>query len=128
VLDHIAAKRQLGDLQQVTVRDVRGRLMGWFLYCLNPGGVSTVVQFGATKTGTPCVLARMMDHARSRGAIALTGRFDPSTAQELSAAGASFRREGPWFLYHSRHHGVECAIEAGSAYLSRLEGEWWMNF
>jgi hypothetical protein len=127
MLDHVVAKRRFGVLQGVVVRD-RRRMLGWFLYCLNPGGVSTVVQFGAVKGCTECVLGRMTDHARRRGVVALTGRYDPSTAQELSDAGASFRREGPWLLYHSRHPGVEGAIETGGAFLSRLEGEWWMSF
>ena len=58
----------------------------------------------------------------------LPDRFDASTVQELSDAGADFRREGAWMLYHSRHLGIERAIEAGDAFLSRLEGEWWMSF
>lgn len=128
MLDHVAAKIRYGPLQRVVVRDAGNRLIGWFLYCLNRGGVSTVVQFGATKAGTECVLERMLNHARQRGAVALSGRFDPATAQELSDRGASFARQGPWLLYHSRHHGVECAIESGAAFLSRLEGEWWMSF
>ncbi len=128
MLAHVAAKRRFGPLQQVAVRDQRRRLLGWFVYCLNRGGVSTVVQFGAAKGGTERVLARMMDHARSRGVVALTGRYDPASAQELSDAGASLRREGPWLLYHSRHPGIEGAVETGSAFLSRLEGEWWMSF
>jgi len=128
VLDRVAARARYGPLQRVVVRDGGGRLMGWFLYCLNRGGISSVVQFGATKAGTECVLDRMMNHARTRGAVALSGRLDPATAQGLSDRGASFAREGPWFLYHSRHPGVECAIESGAAFLSRLEGEWWMGF
>lgn len=128
VLAQVAARRRFGELQRVVVRDTNGHLIGWFLYCLSRGGVSTVVQFGAAKGSTDLVLARMLDHARRSGAVALAGRFDASTVQELSDAGADFRREGPWMLYHSRHLGVERAIEAGDAFLSRLEGEWWMSF
>jgi hypothetical protein len=128
VLADVAARKRFGDLQRVAVRDTNGQLIGWFLYCLSRGGISTVVQFAATKGSTDLVVARMLDHARRLGAIALAGRFDASTVQELSDAGADFRREGPWMLYHSRHLGVERAIEAGDAFLSRLEGEWWMSF
>ena len=128
VLERVAEKVRYGPLQQVVVRDSDRRLIGWFIYCLDRGGVSTVVQFGSTRPGTECVLARMLEHARSRGAVALAGRLDPSIAEELSEHGATFTREGPWLLYHSRHHGIECAIESGAAFLSRLEGEWWMGF
>ncbi len=128
VIDQASMKRGNGVLQRVLVRESNGNVLGWFLYCLNRGGVSQVVQVAAAKGGTERVLARMIDHARRRGAVALSGRFDPSTVQELSDAGCSFRREGPWMLYHSRHPGVECAIESGNAFLSRLDGEWWMSF
>lgn len=128
VLDRVSARTRFGPLQRVVVRDGGGRLVGWYLYCLNRGGVSSVVQFGATKAATESVLELMMNHARRRGAVALSGRFDPAIAQELSDRGASFTRQGPWLLYHSRHTGVEGAIESGAAFLSRLEGEWWMGF
>jgi hypothetical protein len=128
VLGQVATRRRFGDLQSVVVRDTNGQLVGWFFYCLSECGVSTVVQFAATKGSTDLVLARMIDHSRRLGAIALAGRFDAATVQELSDAGADFRREGAWMLYHSRHLGVERAIEAGDAFLSRLEGEWWMSF
>ncbi|HEY2849801.1 MAG TPA: hypothetical protein VGI97_07985, partial [Gemmatimonadaceae bacterium] len=128
VLGHVATKQRYGPLQQVVVRDKSHRLIGWFLYCLNRGGVSTVVQLGSVKGATDIVLARMMQHARERKSVALTGRFEPSAAQALSDAGATFKREGPWLLYHSRHPGIECAIEGGDAFISRLDGEWWMGF
>jgi hypothetical protein len=128
VLDSVSQKHELGPLQRVLVRDSSRVAIGWFVYGLNRGGTSDVAQFGAAAGYTEVVLARLMDHARRRGVIALAGRFDPGTARELSAAGASFRREGPWMLYHSRHPGVESAIESGNAFVSRLEGEWWLNF
>jgi hypothetical protein len=128
VLDSVSQKRQLGPLQRVLVRDASRRAIGWFVYTLNRGGVSDVAQIGAVSGSTELVLARLMEHARRRGVVALAGRFDPATARELSVAGGAFRREGPWMLYHSRHPGVESAIESGNAFISRLEGEWWLNF
>jgi len=63
-----------------------------------------------------------------RGAAALRGRLDPRYVQELSHRHCWSRWDGPWTLVHSRHADVMAAIEQGDAFLSRLEGGWWLHF
>jgi hypothetical protein len=73
-------------------------------------------------------LQRLLVDAWRNGATAVRGRLDPRHAQELSDRHCWFRREGAWTLVHSRHADLTAAIHQGNAFLSRLEGEWWLRF
>ena len=55
-------------------------------------------------------------------------RVDPRNVQELSYRHCWCRWDGTSTLVHSRHPDVMAAIHRGDAFLSRLEGEWWMRF
>lgn len=128
LLGQVVVKPHLGELQQLLVRDARRRVVGWALYCLNRGGVSQVIQVAARRGALGRVLAPLFDHAGRRGAIALEGRLDPGCAQEFADAGCGFTRDGPWTLAHARDPDIMRAIERSDAFLSRLEGEWWLSF
>ena len=104
------------------------RLIGWYLYYLNAGGVSEVVQIAACNGSFDRVLQRLLADAWRQGAVAVRGRLDPRHAQELSDRHCWFRREGTWTLVHSRNADLAAAIHQGNAFLSRLEGEWWLRF
>lgn len=124
-LIHRAEKRErYGHLQKVAVRGAKGKLLGWYLYYLNPGGTSEVVQFAAKKDSIQLLIDHLSFHAWSRGAAALSGRLDPRFAQELSDNYCIFHRRGSWVLVHSKKPGTLEAINRGDAFLSRLDGEW----
>ena len=46
----------------------------------------------------------------------------------IAGSGATVRCDGTWTLVHTRHADVATAIHQGNAFLSRLEGEWWLRF
>jgi len=48
--------------------------------------------------------------------------------QALSDRRCWFRQEGTWTLVHSRHRDILSAVHQGDAFLSRLDGEWWLRF
>ena len=104
------------------------RLLGWYLYYVRAGGVSEVVQVAARNGSFSRVLQRLLADAWRHGAAAVRGRLDPRHVQELSDRHCWFRREGTWTLVHSRHPDLAAAIHQGNAFLSRLEGEWWLRF
>jgi hypothetical protein len=128
LLEQAALKRYHGTLRARAVLDGQRRPIGWFLYYARAGGVSEVVQLAARNGSFDSVLQRLLADAWRHGAVAVHGRLEPRYVQELSARYCWLRREGPWLLVHSRHADVLAAIERGSAFLSRLEGEWWQRF
>lgn len=127
LLEQAARKTRHGRLRARAVLD-GARVLGWYLYYLLPGGVSEVVQIAAREGAFDRVLQRLLSDAWRQGAAALRGRLDPRYAQELSDRHCWFRWDGTWTLAHSRDTEVIAAVDQGSAFLSRLEGEWWLRF
>jgi hypothetical protein len=111
-------------LRRRLVRDARGEVVGWFLYLLEPGGTSEVVQLVARKGAADPVFQLLLADAWSAGAAMLTGRLEPSMVREMSERRSYFRQTGPWALAHAKDPAVLAAVLKGSAFLSRLEGEW----
>ena len=125
LLDLLAKRTHRGALQRVAVRDGAGELLGWYLYYLNRGGISEVVQLGARKAFMEEVLTHLFHHARKGGALAVSGQMDPAAFPALAAKGSVFHHDGvSWFLVHSRNPRVLGAIHRNDAFLTRLEGEW----
>ncbi len=115
-----------GRLRARGVRDGDGQMIGWYLYFVRPGGISEVVQIAARNGVYDRVLQRLLADAWRQGAAALRGRLDPRYVQALSAHQCWFR-QGRCTLVHSRHADVMDAIWHGDAFLSRLDGEWWVR-
>jgi hypothetical protein len=128
VLGRAAEKTSMGTLQRASVRDDSGQVAGWFLYFLSPQGVSQVLQIAARREAVPLVLEHLWYHAASAGAVALEGRVEPALLPALAAQGCRLERRGPWTLCAARRPELELAIQGGDAFLSRLEGEWWLSF
>ena len=125
LLDLLASRTDRGRLLRVAVRDERGDLAGWYLYYLNPGGISEVVQIGARRRAMGGVLDHLFQHARRGGSAAVSGQLEPDEFQAFAARGCVFHHDGlSCFLIHSPHADVTAAIHRGDARLTRLEGEW----
>lgn len=124
-LDLLAARRGRGRFEKVAVRDASGAIVGWYLFYLNPGGISEVVQIGAMRGFMGDVVDHLFEHAFRGGAVAVSGQMDPAVFQALAARGCVFHHDGvSWFLVHSRDPEVLAAIHRGDAFLTRFEGEW----
>jgi len=128
LLGQAAFKTHQGTLVSRAVRDRGRRLIGWYLYYLQSGGVSEVVQIAALDGSFDRVLKRLLADAWRHGTAAVRGRLDPRFVQELSNRHCWMRTDGTWTLVHSRHPEVVAAINRGDAFISRLEGEWWLRF
>jgi hypothetical protein len=128
LLEQTARKKRHGTLRARAVLDGERRLIGWYLYYVLKGGVSEVVQVAARDGSFDGVLRRLLADAWRHGAAAVRGRLDPRYAQDISNRNCWLRREGTWTLVHSRHAEVIDAIQQGDAFLSRLEGEWWLRW
>jgi len=124
-LELLAARQGRGRFEKVGVRDASGLLVGWYLFYMNPGGISEVVQIGATRGSMGDVVDHLFERAYRGGAVAVSGQMDPAAFQALAARRCMFHHDGiSWFLIHSRDPEVLAAIHRGDAFLTRLEGEW----
>lgn len=128
LLNQAARKKRHGELRSHAVLGNKRQLIGWYLYYLKAGGVGEVVQIAARDGCFDPVLQQLLADAWKNGAVAMHGRVEPRYVQELSNRHCWLRREGPWTLIHSRDAEVVAALERGDAFLSRLEGEWWLRF
>jgi len=128
LLDQVGRKTIYGTLRARAVLDGARRLIGWYLYYLRAGGVGEVVQLAACNGSFDDMLRRLLADAWRGGATAVRGRLDPRYLREISARHCWLRQEGAWTLAHSRRADVLAAFDQGRAFLSRLEGEWWLRF
>lgn len=128
LLQTMAQNQGRGRLHGVAVQDDRRETIGWYLYYGSRGAVGTVVQVGASKSRTGEVLDHLFHHARRQGLIAVSGQVDPGMFSDLAGKHCLFHHDGgSLLLVHSRHPEVLQAIDQGDAFLTRLEGEWWIS-
>ena len=114
------AVKARGRLRRRLVRGVDGAVRGWFVYYLQPGGLSEV----------QAVVGDVMDHllwdAADGGSAAVRGRLEPSLISRVRGRGF-WLRATEWQLVHSRDDQLRAAVALGDATLTRMEGEWWMG-
>jgi hypothetical protein len=109
------------------VRDRRQRVLGWYIYYLQPGGISQVLQVAGAERNLPSVLDHLFHHARTKGAAALQGRMEPALIEPLSMRHCVVHISGFRVLLHSRSVQALDAINTGRALFSRLDGDWWIR-
>jgi GNAT superfamily N-acetyltransferase len=126
LMRQIERRPGFGALDGAMVADAHG-VIGWFIWLANPGGMSRVVQFAAKAGSAEIVFGHLLRAAWRRRVVTLEGRMEPLFFDAFSQLGASFRRESPWVLVHSRHSYLLAAIQGGDSFLTRLDGEWWMG-
>jgi GNAT superfamily N-acetyltransferase len=128
ILQRADRLRRNGRLQKVLVKTKKQEIAGWYLYYLNPSGFSEVIQFYAKARFTRDVLDHLFHHAWQRGAIALSGRMEPSYVQAFSDKHCLFHCGPEWVLVHSRNPELVQAFDRGNGGFSRLDGEWCLHF
>ncbi len=127
LLERAAEKKSHGKLRKSLVRNSDGQIVGWYMYYLNPKGTSQVLQLVATKDTLRLVLRQLFFHAWRLGSAAVSGRVDPEFVTDLSQEHCLFNFHGPRLLVHSKRADLREAVQRGDAFLTRLEGEWWMR-
>jgi len=117
-----------GQLRISVVRDSSGAIVGWHSYYAKWRGVCEVLQFGAKNSSLDDVLNSLFRDARLQGATAVSGQVDPKFARHMARKHhCQFRWTGG-VLAHSKNPDIANAIHRGDAFLTRLDGEWWMRF
>ncbi|HEY1268923.1 MAG TPA: hypothetical protein VGH16_16825 [Candidatus Binatia bacterium] len=120
-------KRMYGKLRKRVLRESNGEVAGWYLYYVEPGRVSEVLEFGGRPKSISKVLSHLIADAWNQGAVAISGEMEPRYARELGKERCQFVWTGG-VLAQSRNAAILQAVQLGDAFLSRLEGEWWARF
>lgn len=124
VLDFVVKRNVFGDLRKAVVRDKDRKIVGWYIYSINKGAVGQVLQIGALSASVGIVLDHLFRDAGNRGLIGLEGRMEPQFMQELTAKSCFFFRNGSWTLVQSSKPSLLAMLQSGTAFFSRLDGEW----
>ena len=113
-----------GELRtRIVKRD--GRVLGWYVYYLLPGGISQVQQIAGKERDVGDVLDDLFADANAGGSAALQGRVEAHLLQPLSVRRALLHPSGYLSLVHARDPEILSSVQSGRALLTRLEGEWW---
>ena len=117
-----------GELRKVALRDASGAIAGWYLYYLNSGGSSEVLQLCAREASAGAVLDHLFHHAWSNGSVLVSGRLEPQLLPALSSRSCYLNCGPPWVMVHARDPEILQAVERGDVFLSRLDGEWCTSY
>ena len=128
ILRTAAQAQAFGPLRSVVVRDADKTPIGWFVYFVQRNRVARVLQAGATYGRGKSVLSELLRDAWEQDAAVVTGQLDPLLLTELSNVQCEFSCKSMGVLVHAKDAELLSAFNAGDAFLSRLEGEWWMRF
>ena len=124
VLDFVAKRKVFGDLRKALVRDKDRKIIGWYIYSVSPGAVGEVFQIGAESPSIGIVLDHLFYDAWKHGLVGIHGRMEPQFMQELTAKSCFFFRHGSWTLVQSNRPQLLNLFQSGTAFFSRLDGEW----
>lgn len=124
VFDFVGRRRAFGDLRRMVVRDHERKPIGWYIYYASPGGIGETLQIGAETASVGKVLDHLFYEAWQNGLNGLHGRLEPQFMQELTMKSCFFLRNGSWTLAHSSRLDLLNVLQSGTAFFSRLDGEW----
>ncbi len=128
LLEQASRTRGHGALRARLCRDTKGVAAGWYVYYAKAGGVSQVLQFGGRPGAIGDVLANLFADAHRTGSVAVAGQAQPRWLRELTDAHATLSCNSLGVLVHARDRELMAAVHRGDAFLSRLDGEWWLRF
>lgn len=120
-------KRKHGPLLKRVLRNAEGEVEGWYVYYLNVGGTSQVLQLVTSPQSFSTVLEHLFSSVWRQGSTAVSGRLEPQYLHEFSRQHCRFSA-GSAVLVQTRDQELLEAIYKGDAVLSRLDGEWWNCF
>lgn len=128
ILGQLGRIKSRGKLVGNVVRDGRGKTLGWYIYFFAENSIVQVVQIAAKPGHADEVLNHVFTRAWEQGGLAVQGRLEFDLVEALSDKSCLFSYYGPTMLIHSQSSEITSAIANGSAFLTRLEGEWWPTF
>jgi len=126
LLERASERGAAGDTHAEVVEQA-GAAAGWYVW-QRRGSRAEVIQMAAPVRHRLGVLQALLHRTAAAGLTTVGGRYDPLFAEALAAESCVMQRAGAWTLVQSRDTDIGRAALGGDCFLSRLEGEWWMNF
>lgn len=112
----------------VTAQVVReDEVIGFFVYAIRQNREIDVVQLAALPRREGLTFDHLIHHAAAEGGAVLRGRFDRRLAPLISERGLPLTLGQPWTLVRSGRPDVAAQFLNGTAFLSRLDAEWWIG-
>ncbi|TVS09416.1 MAG: hypothetical protein EA417_20425 [Gammaproteobacteria bacterium] len=105
---------------------LRGKPIGAYIAYHTPAGKVMTMNIQARPADMHKVLGMLLQEAKSRNALAVTGRLEGNLPAALMPYRAHYRY-GTRVLIDSRHREILHAISALDTNLSRIDGEWLMD-
>jgi hypothetical protein len=116
------------ELRKIVLRDDSQRIVGWYIYYLTKGAVGQVVQIGGQRQRTMEILDHMFHDAWLKGAVGIHGVVQSHMMGDFWEKSCFFTCRGGWTVAHSRRLKLLDVLTLENIFLSRLDGEWCMNF
>jgi hypothetical protein len=121
----LGRERRFGTIRKIAVSNREGVLIGWFVYYLKPGGKSEVLQIAASKGTISEVLDYLFYDAWTHDSTELSGRIDPAHMKMFYEKFCFFALGNDWMVIKGKRPELVPMINAGDAFLSRVEGDLW---
>jgi hypothetical protein len=115
-------------LRGAIIRAPDGSTAGWYLFFGLPTGVAEVFQLAGKPGALAGVIGHLVRDASESGMELLRGRVEPELLEAFGDVRGRLSREAPWAIFHSSRREVRDAMHSGRTRISRLDGEWWLNF
>jgi hypothetical protein len=128
VLRFLEKRNAYGTLRKILLRDDKSKIIGWYIYGLQPGAIGEVLQIGMEGASAGKVLDHLFNDAWRNKLVGLHGRMEPQFMEELTQRSSFFLRNGSWTLAHSRTPELLTPIFSGTTFFSRLDGEGCLRF
>jgi GNAT superfamily N-acetyltransferase len=125
LFQEMAEVKSRGTLVRSLVRNSGGQVIGWYVYYLQRG-LSQVMQVAAKHGAAEEVLDQLLHHAYVNGSAAVRGRLEPQLLGPLSERRCILSCDSG-ALIHARAPAVLGVLLSNRAWLSRMDGEWWMG-
>jgi hypothetical protein len=120
-----AGARTGGVLRRIVVPGRRGEA-GAYVLVTRAGEVAQVLAMAYHQLEGDTVLRDALLRARDAGCVAVSGRADLRLVIDLTDRGCLLHATRTHTLLHARDPELAKQVEAGSAWLDRLDGDWWL--
>ncbi len=121
----LAKEKRYGTFHKLAIMNGES-IIGWFIYYSKKGSVCEVIQAVSLPGKETLLFDTLTWHAYSRGGVELAGRLMANHMKTPFTTKAICMPARMWTLLHSSNVDLKHDIQAGNAFITRLEGDLWL--